>query len=51
MDNILYVIAVIFLICWFIGAFVVTVGKVIHLLLLGAVILILIRVIRGRKTP
>lgn len=50
MNNLLYIIAVILLIGWVIGAFVFTVGKIIHILLVLAIISILIRVIRGDKT-
>jgi hypothetical protein len=48
MKNLLYVIAVILLIFWVIGAFVYTVGKIIHILLVLAIIAILIRVIKKR---
>jgi hypothetical protein len=47
MSNLLYVIAVILLIGWVLGAFVFTVGKMIHILLVLAIIAILIRIIRG----
>jgi hypothetical protein len=47
-NNLLYVLAIIFLIVWFIGAFVVMVGKLIHLLLLLSIILILLRVRREK---
>jgi hypothetical protein len=47
MSNLLYVIAVILLIGWVLGAFVFTVGKIIHILLVLAIIAILIRVIKG----
>jgi hypothetical protein len=49
MNNLLYIIAVILLIGWVIGAFVFTVGKIIHILLVLAIISILIRVIRGDR--
>jgi hypothetical protein len=49
MNNLLYVVALILLIGWFLGAFVFTVGKVIHLLLLLAVIAILLKVITGER--
>lgn len=49
MNNILYIIAVILLIGWVLGAFVFTVGKLIHILLVLAIIAILIRVIRGDR--
>jgi hypothetical protein len=47
MSNLLYVIAVVLLIGWVLGAFVFTVGKMIHILLVLAIIAILIRVIKG----
>lgn len=49
MNNILYIIAVILLVGWILGAFVFTVGKLIHILLVLAIIAILIRVIRGNN--
>lgn len=47
MNNLLYIIAVVLLIGWVLGAFVFTVGKIIHILLVLAIIAVLIRVIRG----
>lgn len=49
MNNLLYIIAVILLIGWVLGAFVFTVGKMIHILLILAIIAILVRVIRGDR--
>lgn len=49
MNNLLYIVAVILLIGWVLGAFVFTVGKIIHILLVLAVIAILIRIIRGER--
>lgn len=49
MGNLLYVIAVILVIGWAIGFFVYSVGAVIHILLVIAIITILLRVIQGRK--
>ena len=49
MSNLLYIIAVILLIGWVLGAFVFTLGKLIHILLVLAIIAILIRVIRGDR--
>ncbi len=49
MNNLLYIIAVILLIGWVLGAFVFTVGKLIHILLVLAIIAILIRIIRGER--
>lgn len=44
----LYYIAILLIILWFLGAFVWTVGKLIHILLVIAVIAVILRVIRGR---
>jgi len=49
MSNLLYFIALILLIGWVLGAFVFTVGKIIHILLVLAIIAILFRIIRGRR--
>jgi hypothetical protein len=49
MGNLLYVIAVILLIGWAIGAFYFSVGGLIHILLVIAVIAILFRLISGRS--
>ena len=49
MNSLLYIIAVILLIGWVLGAFVFTVGKIIHILLVLAIIAILIRIIRGDR--
>jgi hypothetical protein len=48
MSSLLYVIAIILVIGWIIGAFVYTVGGLIHILLVLAVIAILFRLIGGR---
>jgi len=49
MSNLLYTIAVILVIFWAIGFFAYSVGSIIHILLVIAVIAILFRVIQGRK--
>ncbi len=49
MNNLLYIIAVILVIGWVLGAFVFSLGKMIHILLVLAVIAILIRIIRGDR--
>jgi hypothetical protein len=49
MNNLLYTVAVILIIGWLIGFFVLNAGGLIHALLVIAVIAILIRVIQGRK--
>lgn len=51
MGNLLYVIAVILLIGWAIGVFAYSVGGLIHILLVLALISILFRLIRGGKRP
>jgi hypothetical protein len=48
MRGLLYVIAVIMLIGWLLGAFVYSVGAIIHLLLVLAVFSVIVSVIRGR---
>jgi hypothetical protein len=49
MNDLLYVIAVILIIGWLLGAFVFSVGSIIHLLLVVAIIAVLLRLIRGRS--
>jgi len=49
MNDLLYVIAIILIIGWLLGAFVFSVGSIIHVLLVIAVIAILVRLIRGRS--
>jgi hypothetical protein len=49
MGNLLTVIAVILLIAWAIGYFAFSVGGLIHILLVIAVVAILIRIIQGRR--
>lgn len=49
MSNLLYLLAVILIIFWAIGAFAYHVGGIIHILLVLAVISILLRIIGGRK--
>lgn len=49
MNSLLYIIAIILLIGWVLGAFVFTVGKMIHILLVLAIIAVLIRIIRGDR--
>ncbi len=49
MGNLLYIVAVILLIAWAIGFFAYSVGSVIHILLVIAIIAIIIRVIQGRR--
>jgi hypothetical protein len=49
MSNLLYAIAVILLIAWALGFFVYSVGSLIHILLVIAVVAILFRLIRGER--
>ena len=49
MGNLLYLIAVILIIGWVLGAFVYSAGSLIHILLVLAVIAILVRLIRGDR--
>lgn len=48
MSSLLYLIAIILVIGWILGAFVYSVGGLIHILLVLAIIAILFRVIGGR---
>lgn len=50
MGNILYIVAVVLLISWAIGFFAFSVGAVIHILLVVALISFLVRILSGRKT-
>ena len=49
MSNILYIIAVILIIGWLIGVFAYSVGGIIHILLVLAIIAILFNIISGRR--
>ncbi|MBL0183387.1 MAG: lmo0937 family membrane protein [Chitinophagaceae bacterium] len=49
MGNLLYILAVILIIFWFIGFLGFHAGGIIHLLLVIAAIAILLRIIQGRK--
>lgn len=49
MGNLLYLIAVILIIGWLLGVFVYSVGSLIHVLLVIAIIAIILQVIRGRR--
>jgi len=50
MGNLLYIIAVILIIAWAIGFIGYSVGGVIHILLVIAIIAIILRVIQGRRS-
>jgi Family of unknown function (DUF5670) len=49
MGNLLYIVAVILIIAWAIGFIGYSVGGVIHILLVIAVIAIILRLIQGRR--
>jgi hypothetical protein len=49
MGDILYILAVILIIGWILGYFVFSVGGLIHILLVVAIIAIILRLIRGRS--
>lgn len=49
MNNLLYLIAVLLIIFWLLGFYVYSVGAIIHILLVIAVIAVLFRVIRGGR--
>lgn len=49
MGNLLYILAVIMVIFWAVGFFAYSVGAIIHILLVLALISILVRIISGNK--
>jgi hypothetical protein len=49
MSNLLYTVAVILIIGWAIGFFFLNAGGIIHVLLVIAAIVVLLRIIQGRK--
>jgi hypothetical protein len=49
MGSLLYIIAVILIIGWAIGFFALHVGNLIHILLVIAIIVVLLRVIQGKR--
>lgn len=49
MNSLLYIIAVILVIGWLLGVFIYSVGGLIHILLVFAVIAIVFRLISGRR--
>lgn len=49
MGNLLYTLAVIFIIIWAIGFFAYSAGGIIHILLVIAIIAVLLRLIRGDR--
>jgi hypothetical protein len=48
-NNLLYIVAVILIIGWLLGFFAFHAGGIIHVLLVIAIIVILLRVIQGKK--
>jgi Family of unknown function (DUF5670) len=50
MNNLLYFIAVILVIFWLLGFYVYSLGSIIHVLLVIALIAVLFRVIRGSRS-
>lgn len=49
MGNILYIVAVVLIIGWLLGNFVFHLGAIIHVLLVIALVIILLRIIQGKK--
>ncbi|HRG29580.1 MAG TPA: lmo0937 family membrane protein [Chitinophagales bacterium] len=49
MGNLLYIVAIVLLIAWALGFFVYSLGAVIHILLILAIISILVRIIQTGK--
>ncbi len=49
MGNLLYVVAVILIIGWLLGFFAFHVGAIIHVLLIIALVVIILKVISGRR--
>lgn len=50
MTNLLYVLAVILILFWAIGFFVYSLGAIIHIMLVLAVVSVLLRITSGKKT-
>ncbi|MCK9310857.1 MAG: lmo0937 family membrane protein [Bacteroidales bacterium] len=49
MGNLLYIIAVVLIIAWAVGFFAYSVGGIIHILLVIALIAVLFRIIQGKR--
>jgi len=49
MGNLLYVIAILLVIAWAVGFFAFSLGGLIHILLIIALIAIILRIIQGRR--
>jgi hypothetical protein len=50
MGNILYIVAVVVIIIWAIGFFVFSLGAIIHILIVIALISVLVRIFSGNKS-
>lgn len=50
MGNLLYIVVVILVIGWLLGFFAFHVGGIIHILLVIAVVVIVLQLLRGRRT-
>lgn len=50
MERVLYILALIFIVIWIVGFFFYSLGAIIHVLLLLAVVVLLIRIF-GRRRP
>lgn len=49
MNNILYILAIVFIVLWAIGYFGYDAGQLIHVLVVIAIVMVLLRIISGRK--
>ncbi len=49
MNNLLYIIAIVLIVGWLLGFFVFHAGGLIHALLVIALIVIIVRIIRGKR--
>lgn len=49
MGNLLYIAAVVFVVLWALGYFAYSAGALIHILIVIAAIMVLLRIISGRK--
>ncbi|MDD2565119.1 MAG: lmo0937 family membrane protein [Salinivirgaceae bacterium] len=50
MNNILYILAIVLVIVWAAGFFAYNAGALIHILLVIAIVALLLRIIRGRRS-
>lgn len=49
MNNLLYIVAVVFIVLWAVGFFGYNAGKLIHVLIVIAIVMVLLRIISGRR--